>query len=380
MDCWGIYIHIPWCISRCHYCAFTTNVDSEPPWVAYVDAIMQEWDNTQPLFKGTPDSIFLGGGTPSLMPPDQLRRLIEHIGPTKDCEITLEANPGTVDKEKLHAIHSAGVNRLSVGIQTFQPHLAKFLNRGHSVAHAQDLLRDIKSIGLKSWSADLIFGLPNQTIEELKLDLLELLASDPPHISLYSLTAEPGTPYTNALNKGRFSKISDELWEQMMDLVIEMPASAGINRYEVSNLAAPEMRCRHNELYWRGGYWAGLGVGAHGWLPNRLRTENTHDVSEYINAPCDYLNEVHPTPREQATELLLTSIRHVDGVPLKQLERLGWEVSLTDCAPMIKAGLVELTEDSLRVIGRGWNLINQVVLHLDQRLSRASPGFTDERK
>ena len=353
-------------------------MDSEPPWVEYVDALMKEWDHTKGVFSGTPATIFLGGGTPSLMPTDQLNRLIDHIAPTKGCEITLEANPGTVDKNKLHEIHASGVNRLSVGIQTFQPHLAKFLNRGHSVAHAQDLLRDIKSIVFNSWSADLIFGLPNQTIDELKLDLSELLASEPPHISLYSLTAEPGTPYTKALNKGRFSQVSEELWEHMMELVINMPAAAGIHRYEVSNLAAQGMRCRHNELYWRGGHWAGLGVGAHGWLPNGLRTENSHEVDNYINAPTSYLQTSTPTTRERATELLLTSIRHVDGVPLKSLKNLGWGLTVADCAPLVKGGLVELTDDSVRVIGRGWNLINQVVLHLDQRLSILSHGGNDE--
>ena len=214
----------------------------------------------------------------------------------------------------------------------------------------------------------------------MRLDLLELLATEPPHISLYSLTAELGTPYTNALNNGRFSAVSDELWEQMMELVIEMPAAAGVHRYEVSNLAAPEMRCRHNELYWRGGHWAGLGVGAHGWLPNGLRTENTHDIKKYIAAPNEHLKATRPTSREQATELLLTSIRHVDGVPLRSLQHLGWELTVADFAPLIKGGLVELTEDSLRVIGRGWNLINQVVLHLDQRLSRTGHGVNNERK
>jgi oxygen-independent coproporphyrinogen-3 oxidase len=355
-------------------------VDSEPPWAAYVDALLVEWDDTKGLFSGAPDTIFLGGGTPSLMPTEHLTRLINHIGPTKECEVTLEANPGTVDINKLREIRSAGVNRLSMGIQTFQPHLARFLNRGHSVANAQDLLRDIKSVGFNSWSADLIFGLPNQTIDELKLDLEELLASEPPHISLYSLTAEPGTPYTNALNKGKFSQISEPLWEQMMELVINMPAAAGIQRYEVSNLAAAGMRCRHNELYWRGGHWAGLGVGAHGWLPNGVRTENSHSVTNYINAPKKYLQTTRPTTRERATELLLTSIRHVDGVPLQSLHTLGWALTVADCKPLINGGLVEITNDSIKVIGRGWNLINQVVLHLDQKLSRISHGVNDERK
>jgi len=353
-------------------------VDNAPPWKKYVDALIEEWRHTKTLFSGSPDTVFLGGGTPSLMPSEQLKRLIAELKVTDDCEVTLEANPGTVDRDKLADIREAGVNRLSVGIQTFQPRFARFLNRGHSVNEAKRLLKEIKTIGFDSWSADLIFGLPNQTIDDLRLDLDELLASEPPHISLYSLTAEPGTPYSKALENGKFSTTPETIWEQMMELVVQVPAEQNIQRYEVSNLAKPGHRCRHNELYWRGGYWAGLGVGAHGWLPNGLRTENPNKVEDYLNDPCGYLTSIRPTPRERASELLLTHLRHVDGVQIKNLKTLGWDLNLEKCMPLINGGLIEVVGDTIKVKGKGWNLINQVVLHLDNSLSSCSHGALNE--
>ena len=369
MSDWGLYIHIPWCRSRCPYCAFNTYVEDAPEFERYTSALIAQWDAIRTHFSGGPSTIFFGGGTPSLHPPDQIARLIEHFAPEADAEITLEANPGTVDKQRLSSYRDSGVNRVSLGIQTFSPKHARFLNRGHSVADAQRLLEDVAQIGFRSWSADLIFALPHQTLADFDVDLNALIACNPPHVSLYGLTAETGTPYTKALEKGRFPQQDEELWEHMLDRAIERLQDIGLERYEVSNLAKRGHRSRHNSLYWRGNFWAGLGAGAHGWLPRGIRTVGQTTPDDFMKSPTVWADSHSPEPREAAIELLLSTLRHIDGIPLAKLHNLGFCLHPKPIARHLESGLLNKDEHSLRVAGRGWKLIDSLLVDLERALS-----------
>ena len=368
MNPWGIYVHIPWCRSRCPYCAFNTFVDPDPPFERYTEALLRQFEAHKNDFNGPPSTVFFGGGTPSLHPPKHTKALLKAFAPKANAEITLEANPGTVNPALLAELLEAGVNRLSLGIQTFQPQHARFLNRGHSVADARNLLKDVAHAGFNSWSADLMFALPHQTMAEFESDIDSLLECEPPHVSLYGLTAEDGTPYTKALNAGRFPSQDEELWEKMYDCAENRLRAAGLNRYEVSNWARPGHESQHNKLYWQGNHWIGLGAGAHGWHPQGLRTIGHNSPKDFMAQEDQWASQERPSKREQAVEYMLGSLRHIDGVNLHHLNSLGWKISDKKIASHVEHGLIKIEENSIRAHARGWKLINSLLLELESSL------------
>lgn len=368
MNPWGLYVHIPWCRSRCPYCAFNTYVDPDPPFQSYTRALIRQFEAHQPDFEGQPSTVFFGGGTPSLHPPEQIRELIQVFGPKKNAEITLEANPGTVNPALLEALLEAGVNRLSLGIQTFQAQHARFLNRGHSVADAQRLLTEVSRAGFRSWSADLMFALPHQSVADFQSDLDSLLACDPPHVALYGLTAEEGTPYTKALQAGQFPPQEEGLWEEMYDCAVKRLSAAGLQRYEVSNWARPGHQSEHNNLYWRGRNWLGLGAGAHGWHPQGLRTVGHALPKQFMEKPTEWASQYKPSARERVVEYLLGALRHNLGVEFSVLSKLGWRLDTQKLTLHVQNGLLKIDKNSVRVHERGWKLINSLLLHLESAL------------
>jgi oxygen-independent coproporphyrinogen-3 oxidase len=372
MNPWGLYVHIPWCRSRCPYCAFNTYVDAEPPFSTYTQALLCQFQAHQGDFEGSPSTVFFGGGTPSLHPPDQIHRLLQAFAPKPDAEVTLEANPGTVNSNLLGELLQAGVNRLSLGIQTFHPQHARFLNRGHSVDDARRLLEEVAQSGFRSWSADLMFALPHQSLAEFQSDLDSLLACDPPHVSLYGLTAEEGTPYTKALQAGQFPPQEEDLWEDMYDCAVERLSAAGLYRYEVSNWARPGHESQHNNLYWRGRHWLGLGAGAHGWHPQGLRTIGHALPQKFMAHPQQWASQSQPTSREQAVEYLLGALRHKEGVDLQFIKTLGWHLNTAQLNQHAQNGLLKIEKNSIRVHDRGWKLINSLLLTLESALVPAS--------
>ncbi|MEE2751954.1 MAG: radical SAM family heme chaperone HemW [Myxococcota bacterium] len=365
---WGIYVHIPWCRSRCPYCAFNVEVRENPPTKAYTDALTKHWRALSSHFEGQADSVFFGGGTPSLHPPELLKELVEVLSPAPQAEITLEANPGTVGPELLNDFLEAGINRLSLGIQTFDPKHARFLNRAHSVADARDLLKMVRMAGFESWSADLIFALPNQNLTQFERDLDTLVSLDPPHVSLYGLTAEPGTPYTQALQAGAFPEQDEDTWADMYELAVSRLSQAGLERYEVSNFARKGHRSRHNEHYWRARPYAGIGAGAHGWLPNGQRTVTRSRPDEYIENPCDWAHIETPTARNAAKERVLSTLRHVDGIDLRKLSSLGFSLDEHKLASLLEHNLVELRENHLVLGTNGWNIADGLVRRISDAL------------
>ncbi|HWP23467.1 MAG TPA: radical SAM family heme chaperone HemW [Candidatus Binatia bacterium] len=269
----SLYIHIPYCISKCPYCDFNSHVVAEIPESKYTDALLRELEHygNLPEWRGrTVKSIFFGGGTPSTFRPQSIGKLLAWVAATfpieADHEITLEANPGTVDSENFAGYRDAGVNRISVGVQSFQPRLLKFLGRIHSAGEARRAMAIVKAAGFENFNLDLIYASPSQTLAELSADLDEALEFRPPHVSAYNLTFEEGTPFYHDYRNGKMTSLGEDEEIAMAELIEQKLGDAGLQRYEISNYARPDHRSRHNVNYWRYGDYLGLGAGAHSYL------------------------------------------------------------------------------------------------------------------
>lgn len=266
----SLYIHIPYCISKCPYCDFNSHVVAEIPETPYVNALGRELEGygASKDWDGRPvQSIFFGGGTPSTFAPESIGKLLRQVAATfpveADCEITLEANPGTMDRDNFHGYRGAGINRISVGVQSFQPRLLKFLGRAHSAEEARQALQTVRHAGFENFNLDLIYANPGQRLRDLEADIDAALTFQPPHLSAYNLTFEEGTPFHHEYRAGRIKSLSEEEEIAMAVLIEEKLRDAGLQRYEISNYARPGAHARHNVNYWRGGDYLGLGAGAH---------------------------------------------------------------------------------------------------------------------
>lgn len=367
LPAWGVYVHIPWCRTRCPYCAFTIVVDRDSPKHAYTLALLRQWQATAPRFPSPPTTLAFGGGTPSLHPPEDLAAIIRTIQPSG--EVSLEANPGQVNAALLGEWRDAGVTRVSVGVQTFSRRHARLLNRGHTVEDAQTLLGLVAEAGFRSWSADLIFATPGQTLDELDADLDALLATSPPHVSLYGLTAEEGTPYGRAVADGRITPADDQAWRAAYERVVSRLEAEGLARYEVSNFARPGHRSAHNEHYWRGRPYAGLGVGAAGYWPDGARTQGPEDVAAYLADPVGTTTIERPSPEDAAVDWLVGTSRHIDGLSLEELAARGFTLREDVVRGLVRAGLLTKTSTGLGLTPAGFPVADGVLRRLADALA-----------
>ncbi|HEX5498100.1 MAG TPA: radical SAM family heme chaperone HemW, partial [Thermomicrobiales bacterium] len=289
----GIYLHIPFCAHICPYCDFNTYSGQEPLIPRYVDALVAEIERYAPVIAGRrAATIFFGGGTPSLLPADAIRHLIDACRASfaidADAEVTLEANPNGLDEPYLAALRAAGVNRLSIGAQTLHRRGLRTLGRLHEASDVEAALRAARAAGFANVSLDFIFGWPGQRPDDWRADLDRALGGDlgatPDHLSLYSLIVEPGTPMADAVARGILTPPDDDAAADLYEIAIDRLAAAGWTHYEVANWArAPELASRHNAVYWRNGDYLGLGAGAHGHLAGR-RWMNHPAPSAYCRA------------------------------------------------------------------------------------------------
>ena len=370
----GIYIHAPWCRTRCPYCAFNVYPDREASWERWAEGVAADWASQRERFVGV-----AGASAHSVYfdrkgyVDETVDQILDVLPCQEGAEITLEANPGNLSEARIEAWRALGVNRLSLGVQTFNPAFAHLLNRGHTAPQSRALAGGVARAGLRSWSLDIIFALPGQSLDDLRVDLDQMLALSPPHASLYGLTFEEGTPFGRAAANGRLSGADPDLWRQMYDHVTDALEAAGLERYEVSNFAAPGHRSAHNQAVWRGGYYAGLGPGAHGYEPSGHRTVNTASPEAWMSQPLE--SRLLPTPAEAATDFVLSTLRHRDGLPLDALRaRTGHRVRLERLAPWTHPGrgaepLLAREHDALRLTRAGFpvadGLVERVVDALD---------------
>ena len=260
----SLYVHLPWCLKKCPYCDFNSHeLAGEMPEQRYIDALVADLEASLPLIWGrTVHSIFIGGGTPSLFSPQAIERLLGDIRArlklAADCEITLEANPGTFEKDRFKAFRSAGVNRLSVGVQSFNDGHLKALGRVHDRAQAIAAVEEAAQ-AFDTFNLDIMYALPGQTLQMQAQDMRQALALGPPHISIYHLTIEPNTYFA------KFPPVvpEEDTAYAMLDQITEITEAAGLQRYEVSAYAKPGHRCFHNLNYWQFGDYFGIGAGAH---------------------------------------------------------------------------------------------------------------------
>lgn len=366
---YGIYLHMPWCASRCPYCAFYKEVDPSPNFSRWVEGIQRDFEHWRSKFPGRVHSIYFGGGTPSLAPVEIISSVLNTIPRDAETEITVETNPGTIGPQKLRQLCDIGINRLSLGIQTTIPHHARPLGRGHTVRQARDLLVSMAGLPLRSWSADLIFALPNQTLAELEHDIEVLLAAEAPHVSLYGLTIEEGTAFAEHAAKGLLVLPDDEQWARLYTYIQKTLTEAGLLQYEVSNFARPGHRSRHNHAIWRGGHYMGLGPSAHGFAPNGVRWVNPADINKWWSAPPPSGETV--TPHEAAIDYLLSSVRHTDGCDLKYLSHsTGMRPHRHTIEQLIAAGLITHENHHLKLTATSFSLADGVTRKLCNSLER----------
>ena len=326
----SLYIHIPYCMSKCPYCDFNSHVVAQIPEASYTDALLRELEyfGNEISWRGrTLQSIFFGGGTPSTFKPTSIGKLLAWAAATfpiaNDCEITMEANPGTVDAAHFAGYHDAGVNRISVGVQSFQPKLLKFLGRVHSADEAKKALNIVKQSGFENFSFDLIYANPGQTLADLEADIDAALTFQPPHLSAYNLTFEEGTPFHHEYRAGKMAHLDEDEEIAMAELIETKLGAAGLKRYEISNYARPWFHSRHNVNYWHCGDYLGLGAGAHSYRRNDdgvtgQRWNNEKNPAKYMAQIDDTRQAI--TERESidfnkaAAEFMFLGLRMTEGI------------------------------------------------------------------
>lgn len=343
-----IYIHFPYCLYKCHYCDFNSYKTSlgSIPHDDYGNAVLKEIKLRQNLFNSTGfhflgrdvslTSVFLGGGTPSLMRPGDVEKILDRIKKyflthSSNLEITLEANPKTIDREKLRHFRQAGINRLSLGVQSLHDAYLERFGRIHTADEARLAIRDIAGAGFRSWNIDLIFGFPGQTLKEWEEDLSEVISFNPPHLSCYSLTVEEGTPFVQQVEKKLIKPPDPDLQATMFEMTESVLEEAGYLHYETSNYSKPGFESQHNLNYWRYGEYVGLGAGGVSFLTDHrkenygYRTTNSKLPSAYIHSVTEspFWFETEQIPKQTAcSEFMMMGLRLKEGVSPSRFKKL----------------------------------------------------------
>lgn len=369
----SLYVHLPWCLKKCPYCDFNSHEwrdSGGPPEQRYLAALRADLEATLPFVWGRRViSVFIGGGTPSLFSPDAIATLIADLRARlplePGCEITLEANPGTFERDRFRAYRQAGVTRLSVGVQSFDDQRLRALGRVHDAAQAEAALEEAARC-FDTFNLDLMYALPGQTVDDLARELDTALAFAPPHLSIYHLTIEPNTLFANAPPPGL---PDDDLSSDMLDLITERTAAMGLERYEVSAFAKPGQRCVHNLNYWQFGDYLGIGAGAHGKLsfPHRIvRQVRWRDPATYMAqalAGQAISNDEEVARRALPFEFMLNALRLREGVEAARFsERTGLPLSAI-AAPLVEArqrGLIEPDVSWLRPTPLGFDFLSDL--------------------
>ena len=376
-DAFGIYVHWPFCKAKCPYCDFNSHVRHQPvDALSFARALGAELAWFAGRTKGRKvTSIFFGGGTPSLMPPQAVGHVLDTIAGlwsvSPDVETTLEANPTSIEAENFRGYRAAGVNRVSVGVQALNDQDLKALGRQHSADEALAAFRLAAKV-FPRVSFDMIYARPGQTVEQWRGELSRALAEQQGHMSLYQLTIEPGTAYFDLHERGSLVTPTDDRAADLYDLTQELTEKAGLPAYEVSNHAAPGQESRHNLLYWRYGEYAGVGPGAHSRLAdggNRLAliAEKHPETWRELVASQGHgiVSETTVLPPDQASEYLLMGLRIGEGIDLDRYAALaGREIDSSKIAGMKSMGLIKRVGPRLMATADGRKLLNAVIAEL----------------
>ncbi len=367
----ALYIHIPFCRRKCLYCSFVSCAGREADIPAYVEAIAKELALRA---KGeTVPTVYVGGGTPSLLSSAHVKQILlsvrSHFTVAQDAEISMEANPGTVDGPYLNAIRSTGINRLSLGVQSLNDGELAMLGRLHTAAEARQAVAEARKAGFANLSLDLIYGLPGATLPQWQQTLEETVALNPEHLSLYGLTLEEDSPLHKAIERGELPAIDQDASADQYEFSEDFLEEHGYVHYEISNWAKPGYECRHNLVYWRHGQYLGVGVAAHSYLDEH-RLANTSDIDKYLQSLLDSeipvdMDELIP-PDLDLSETVILGLRMTEGITYRDIWRAFGFDSLwkyrAEIRELLQMGLLESDGSNLRLTRRGRLLGNEVFL------------------
>lgn len=370
----GIYLHIPYCLHKCGYCDFNSHPENREEEEAYVTALLSEIVHYAPrLSEKTVSTVFFGGGTPTILTPISLGNIFDkvknHFNLSSGCEITIEANPATIKQETLTQIRSAGFNRISIGVQSFDAEELKLLERVHSEEEIHSTINRARLAGFDNLSLDLMFGLPGQSPEIWRSHLHQALAKKPDHISAYSLTIEPATSFFKLQERGRLHLPTEDTQLEMFQDTIETLQSAGYEQYEISNYARPGFESRHNLNYWDNGEYLGLGAGASSFL-NGERCKNTNLPSRYIREVQSEGSAVESIEKldllHAMGETIMLGLRRLKGIAIEDFEN-RFQVSFKNVYgkvmdPLLNEGLITLNQNRMALSRKGLYLADSVIL------------------
>jgi len=367
----GLYIHIPFCRSRCSYCDFATGIYQGELAETYVNAVVREIAAS--TYAGNKvDTIYFGGGTPSLLTPSQLERILgvvrDRFNVSPGSEITVEMNPGTVTRDQLRAFRDAGVNRASFGAQTFDDAELAKLGRSHTSADTLKTFHELRNAGFTNVSFDLIAGLPGQTLAGWKRNIEQSLSLEPEHLSFYLLEVHSGTPLADHIRRGIQPKPDDDLAAVMYEWMLERASDAGYEHYEISNLSRPGFSSRHNTKYWTGAAYYGFGCSAHSYDGHSRRWSNQRDVLRYVEnieqGTVPLIEEHELSETDLRAEALFLGMRMMRGVDLREYrEVFGVDLRAErrdELDRFREAGLVEFDGDLVRLTRNGALMSNEV--------------------
>jgi len=358
----SIYIHVPFCESKCNYCDFNSFANMESYFGSYVSALVREIAETPELQDANIISVFIGGGTPSILPSFYIEKIMNALGQykiAKGAEITIEANPNSLTKDKLRDYRSLGINRLSVGLQAYQDRLLKIMGRPHTSRDFLTCVNNATSVGFNNISADLIFALPGQSFADWEESLQAVTQANLRHISCYGLIIEEGTPFYDA-----YESIDDELDRRMYYKAVEFLGSRGFSRYEISNFAQKGFESRHNLVYWERGNYIGLGLSAHS-LYDNVRFENTSDLARYIEGREGRQNITKLSQEDAMAEFMFLGLRKSAGVSIAEFHK-EFGVDMFDVygdvlRRNVENSLLEAGSGTVKLSGIGIDLSNLVL-------------------
>ena len=367
----GAYFHVPFCRHKCHYCDFYSFVDTESRELAYVERLEEELQDALEFLTVPIETVFVGGGTPTMLGADLLGRMLSSIRRilpiSSNAEWSVEANPETVNEAVADALAQSGVRRVSLGAQSFNPKLLKALERDHDPASVERAVGLLRRAGIPQVNLDLIFAIPGSTIADWEADLLRALSIGPDHLSAYGLVYEPNTPLTVKLRKGAVTRLPEDEEAEQYEFVVEKLAKSGYERYEISNWSLPGMACRHNILYWENADWWAFGpsAAAHG---NGVRWRNIPRLATWLeNRPSAPVEEIECLGADaNAGESFMLGLRLIKGMPLERVEML---LSCGENAPrrrrsietFTRDGLLEQVDGHLRLSARGFMIADTVL-------------------
>jgi oxygen-independent coproporphyrinogen III oxidase len=374
MNSLGLYLHIPYCLHKCGYCDFNSHPENQAEAEVYISALLAEIDHYAVKLKGKKvPTVFFGGGTPTILPPAHLDKILGRVknrfNLTPSCEISIEANPATVEYETLEQIRLSGFNRISIGVQSFDAEELKLLERVHNQEEIHTTVDRARQAGFDNLSLDLMFSLPGQSPEKWKSHLQQAVNKKPDHLSAYGLTIEPATSFFKLQERGLLQLPHEDIQLEMLETTIDILQSAGYEHYEISNYAKPGYECQHNLNYWDNGEYLGLGAGASSYL-NGERFKN-------INLPSRYIREVQAggtavesterlEPLHAMGETIMLGLRQLKGISIENFEN-RFQVSFNTVygkvlAPLLEERLITLNQNRMALSRKGLFIADSVIL------------------